>query len=494
MNKWIKPLKLEMAVAQIIHQQALNGVQFDIDKAHQHVDTLQDLCDELYESIRLYLTMEVTQVGKSVMKPFLKAGGHVKRVIDWYGLEVDTVGGPFSKVEFTEPDLGSRQKLIKQLLKHGWKPTIFTDGGKKGIKQPKLTVKGKPVDSLFKIDAPVGKDIAKWYTYQHRKSQIEGWIRDIRPDNRLSAQANSCGTNTYRMRHKIVVNVPKADPTVIFGYEMRDLFIAAFGHWLVGHDASGLEARIMAHYTTPFDNGEFAHEVLNGDIHSKNTRIFYGDKVEGLSRGDPVFDSYRSKSKNGFYALVYGAQPKKLAETLGIPMSEAKRKFNDFWRLNPGLGELRKLIIKLTVRGWVPGLDGRQIRIRSEHSALNAVFQSAGAIVMKVAMVILDHWARQEGLDFRKVIDMHDESEAEVPDNQIQVYQMDDLEALEKIIDPSQIWMEPKLLHDGHTYRAGYSRYGELAVQSIRKAGEYLDLRCGLDAEYMIGHSWAEVH
>lgn len=494
MNKWIKPLKLEMAVAQIIHQQALNGVQFDIDKAHEHVNTLETLCNELYDSIRPYMDMEVLQIGKSVLKPFLKAGGYSKRVTEWYGSEVGLVWGPFSKIEFTEPDLGSRQKVIKQLLKHGWNPTIFTDGGKKGIKQPKLTVKGKPVDSLFKIEAPVGKAIAKWYTYQHRASQIRGWINNIRPDGRLSAQANSCGTNTYRMRHKIVVNVPKADPNVIFGYEMRDLFIALIGHWLVGHDASGLEARIMGHYTTPFDDGEFAHEVLNGDIHSKNTRIFYRDKVEGLSKGDPIFDSYRSKSKNGFYALVYGAQPNKLAETLGISKKEAKHRFEDFWRLNVGLGKLRELILKYAERGRVPGLDGREIRIRSEHSALNAVFQSAGAIVMKVAMVFLDYWAKEEGLGFKKVIDMHDESEAEVPDNQIQVYQMDDLEALKKIIDPSQIWMEPKLLHDGHTYRTGYSRYGELAVKSVRKAGEYLNLRCELDAEYMIGHSWAEVH
>jgi len=98
--------------------------------------------------------------------------------------------------------------------------------------------------------------------------------KSIRKDGRIPARANSLGTPTARMTHSVIVNVPKADPDVLYGKEMRSLFIARKGYKLVGHDASGLEARMEAHYTFPFDNGEYAKEILEGDIHSKNCILF----------------------------------------------------------------------------------------------------------------------------------------------------------------------------------------------------------------------------
>lgn len=297
------------------------------------------------------------------------------------------------------------------------------------------------------------------------------------------------------MRHKNVVNVPKADPKVVFGYEMRDLFISRAGYRLIGHDAAGLEARVMAHYTTPYDDGEFAHEILHGDIHSKNARIFYPKETEGLEKGDPAFDSYRSKSKNGFYGLVYGAQPPKLASTLDVSVREGKALFEAFWSENYALGKLRDRIIRMSERnGWIPGIDGRKIYTRSSHSALNALFQSCGAIIMKASMVILDHWVIKEGLDVIKVLDMHDEAQAEQSEAEILYYETDTEEEAMNFHKEGQIWMPVEKVHGQELFKTGYTRYGELAVKSIIKAGTYLEIRCPLDAEYKIGRSWAETH
>ena len=432
-----------------------------------------------------------------VKKPFLLNGSYSKSVITWYvdsPSKIEEVSGPFTRVEFHEPDIGSRQKLIKQLLKFGWKPIIFTDPTDAHPEgQPKLTIKGEPVESLMEIEIPVGKDLAMWYTLQHRKSQIEGWINNLRGDGRLTAGANSCGTNTARMRHRNVVNVPKADPKVIFGYEMRDLFIAKDGYRLVGHDAASLEARVMAHYSIPYDNGEFAREILHGDIHNKNARIFFPEETFGRDKGDPIFDAYRSISKNGFYALIYGAQPKKLAATLGCSIGEAKRLFDEFWKQNPGLGLLRDRVIKICEsQGWVPGIDGRRIYIRSSHSALNALFQSTGAIAMKVSMVFLDYWVKKNELDVLKVIDMHDEGQAEENLNEIKIFTSSTKNELIKKLDDKLIYSD--IHYDGNHYSKYYSPYGELAVKSIRKAGQYLGFNVDLDGEYKVGRSWAETH
>lgn len=407
--------------------------------------------------------MEVAKVGESVAKPWKKNGDLVVRVTDWFGDDSTLVGGPFSKVKFSEPDLGSRQKLIKQLIRHGWQPTIFNE--KSG--SPKLTEKGKPVDSLFEIDAPVGKQIARWYILNHRRSQINGWINNIRPDGRLTAGANSCGTNTYRFRHKGVVNVPKADPKVIFGYQMRELFIARPDYKLLGYDAASLEARCMAHYTHKFDEGAFGELVLNGDLHANNARIFFESQTDGLDVDSPEFKSYRSRGKNGTYCLMYGGQPKKLASTLGVSLKEAKHLFDKFWNENEALGEVRKIVMRMTEqRGWIPGIDGRKVYTRSSHSALNALFQSCGAIIMKVSMVTLARHLKAEDVHHYKVMDFHDESQHEVRESEC------------------------------YTDEGGRLRHrlGDLAILSLEEAGRELSLRCEITGTYDIGDSWAATH
>lgn len=449
-------------MAKVIHQQEQNGVQFDLPKAHRNMETLTGRIDVLYDEIRPYLDMEVEPAGEPVLKPWKLNGELIKRVIDWYEDKSDQVAGPFCKVVFSEPDLGSRQKLVKQLIKHGWQPTIFTE--KTGA--PKLTEHGKPVQSLLDIEAPIGKKIAEWYILNHRRSQIKGWIRDVRPDGRLTAGANSCGTNTYRMRHRTVVNVPKADPKVIFGYEMRDQFIARLGYKLLGYDAAALEARCMAHYTHKFDGGEFAELVLNGDVHAKNARIFYERQVDGLDVDSPEFKSYRSKGKNGTYCLMYGGQPKKLAATLGVSLKEAKRLFDKFWNENEALGEVRKIVMQMTEqRGWIPGIDGRKVYTRSSHSALNALFQSCGAIIMKYSIVILNRHLIEEEIHHYKVMDFHDESQHEV--------------------------LVSDCYYEGDQLR---HRLGDLAILSLQEAGEELSLRCEITGSYEIGDSWAATH
>ena len=491
MSRWKKALRLETAVARIIHQQELNGVVFDMKKAEAGVQDLQGKQDALYSEIRPYLSLEVeNRFTVEVKKPWVKSGDFSSAVLQWYKEHPPDIVGPFSRVEFVEPDIGSRQKLTKQLLAVGWKPDLFTDKG-----TPKLTDKGEPVKSLERIDAPVGKQLAMWYVLGHRKSQIQGWIKRIRLDGRLTAGANSCGTNTARMRHSIVVNVPKADAKVLYGYEMRDLFTVPKGHLMVGHDASGLEARVMGHYTTPLDGGIFADEILNGDIHTKNAFAFFPTQLRGMTKEDDGFSYYRNLAKTLFYGLIYGAQVGKVRSIVGCSQKEAKRIFEAFWGINPGLGRLRDKIIAISDKnGWVPGLDGRRIYTRSSHSAMNAVFQSGGAIIMKVSMVILSHWAEQARLSVAKVIDMHDESEAEVPicDIDLRRGTSDELDMMQE--EYRDRILTPVMHRRDGTCERGWSLYGEMAVKSIRMSGKSLDLRCELDAEYMIGRSWAEVH
>ena len=119
--------------------------------------------------------------------------------------------------------------------------------------------------------------------------------------------------------------------------------------------------------------------------------------------------------------------------------------------------DLRDEVAKYAAKGFVPGLDGRKIWVRSEHAALNSLLQGAGAIVMKKALVIFDEKIRSASWNVQLVANVHDEIQFEC---------------------------SPEIAEEA----------GKAAVQSIKEAGLAYNLRCPLDGEYKIGPSWKNTH
>lgn len=167
-------------------------------------------------------------------------------------------------------------------------------------------------------------------------------------------------------------------------------------------------------------------------------------------------------------AFLYGAGDQKIgsivapdadAETQRRKGSALKRKF---LKNTPGLSGLIKAIKKAaSEKGWIKGIDGRQVSIRSTHAALNSLLQNAGAVAMKLAPVLLYERLIDEGYvwgrDFAQVAHVHDEM---------------------------QISVRPDI--------ADY--VGEVACWSIEEAGKQLGFRCPLAGEADTGSSWKETH
>ena len=149
------------------------------------------------------------------------------------------------------------------------------------------------------------------------------------------------------------------------------------GYKLVGMDASGLELRMLAHY---MNDKEYTNEILNGDIHTAN-QLASGVKT-------------RNQAKTFIYAFLYGAGDAKIGSIVGGNARDGKRLKEQFLRNTPALRKLRERVAVASGRGYVLGLDGRRVAVRSEHAALNTLLQSAGAIVMKKALCLLDEYAQ----------------------------------------------------------------------------------------------------
>ena len=453
MANWDESIYLEHRVAQIISRQERNGWLFDVELAENYVMQLDKIIGDLYEKITQGFGPCRDTKKRTCTRPFAKEGGYSAKVTKLLGQEGLPIAGPFT---YIQGKLSEKSWVVENLLERGWKPTQFTE--KTG--QPMLTFEGDPVPTLLAMEDSIGSFYSDWMTYEKRRSTIKnrtndkkGWLNNVRSNNRIPAYANSCGTNTGRMRHSLVVNVPKADEGILFGKEMRSLFTVPEGKVLIGHDASGLEARITGHYLN--DEG-LIYELIHGDFH---TKVW-----------DPIRDfiATRNGAKGIEYALIYGASDSKLGSMADYnPHNWGHKKLGKEIRRRimegmPALGELTERVQKAAERGYLIGLDGRKLYTRSSHSALNVLFQGAGAIVMKKSIVLLDDWIKKEGWtseEYMNVGDFHDEGQAEVKNNS-------------EIIE----------------------LYSHLAVQSIIKAGEHYNLRCPLDAEAKVGRNWAETH
>lgn len=306
---------------------------------------------------------------------------------------VDTLEGPYMKHRFEY--LGIKQDVdLESYLLSAYKKK--PNAALKVMTTPLLRVGAEKslCPNLERIAKKQGsnkliKSIVEWHTYAHRKNSIAGGTLDedgdptkgflsfVREDGRIGTPADTVGASTYRYLHRNVCNIARG--TSIYGKPMRSMFGCGEGLVQLGFDFASLEARVEGHYILPFDGGDELSEALlaekPNDIHTLT-----GKKL-GIDRSD-------AKAIN--YACMYGAAPPKLKKMLGLTDEEAEKMWGDFWDSVKPLKELRDKLTEFwvaTEKAYIPGIDGRKIRVRSQHSLINALFQSAGAIAAKWCIV-----------------------------------------------------------------------------------------------------------
>ena len=330
------------------------------------------------------------------------------------------------------------------------KVTVFNPGSRKqiaerlkglGVKFNKMTEKGNVIVDekvLEGINRPEAKAVARYMMLQKRVAQIDSWLGAVKDDGRVHGRVITNGAVTGRMTHQSpnMAQVPAVSAP--FGTECRQCWTVDEGNVLVGIDASGLELRMLAHY---MDDEDYTNEILNGDIHTANQR------AAGLET--------RPLAKTFIYAFLYGAGDAKIGAIVGGNSNTGRRLKERFLSNTPALERLRGDTSRQAESGVLVGLDGRKLRVRSQHAALNTLLQGAGAIVMKEALTILN--AKLLYIPHRFVANVHDEWQIETP------------------------------AHYADTV-------GRIGVRAIRIAGETLHLRCPLDGEYRVGNNWAETH
>lgn len=453
-QSWTSALYYEQRVQEIIFKQEQTGVVFDRTKASFLIHVIKEKQLSLYKHIRKYLSCEVIRGNANGITLYLKGGGYTVAYLKYQERSGLVATGSFCPVDFVEPDIGSRTKLIKQLLTLGWKPTIFTDKG-----TPQITHEKEPVKSLEFIKG-LGPELSLYYKYKHRLGQIEGFYKHLYYDGlswRIPAQINPLATNTNRGAHRKVANIPKAKSFILLGKQMRSLFTVPRGdpygpikdrrpYRMMGTDAAGLELRVLAHYVNDKD---YTSEIIYGDAHSRH------QEMAGLPT--------RDDAKTFIYAFLYGAGDAKIGRIIGGTAKDGKRIKAEFLKANPKLEALIKGVSKTALRGNLKAIDGRLVHMRKfkgeymVHKALNTLLQSTGSILVKYGMVILDDWIKALSLKTKQTIWYHDELQFQVPKEEVEIM---------KVL--CGLWM---------TW-----------------AGEVLGCRCPLASDANVGLNWADTH
>jgi len=326
-------------------------------------------------------------------------------------------------------NVGSRQQIAQRLQERGVKFTKTTEKGTIIVDE----------GTLKAIDLPEAQLIAEYLMIQKRVGLLESWIDNVKEDSRVHGRVITNGAVTGRMTHQKpnMGQIPSVNSE--YGAECRALWGVTDGNVLVGTDLSGIELRCLAHY---MQDPDWTEELLNGDIHQKNA------DAAGIAR---------PTAKTMVYALLYGCGIGKLSTILDTNQRQAKRTLDNFYRNTPKLKQLMEKVQKVANKGYVPGLDGRRILVRSEHAALNTLLQGCGAIIAKQWCIEAHQTFKARKLPVKQVAFVHDEIQIETAE-----------------------------------------RYGEevasIMVDSARKAGITLGFRCPVDAESKIGKTWFDTH
>jgi len=385
-------LELEQEVQRVVTKQYLRGWKFDEEKAKAlHIELVQE--KEIAEN-ELYETFKTTYLPDGKVKI-------PKRAFRRNG--ISTVG-PHQPIKLTRFNPGSGRHVVwwveKVLGKQKW---VLTDKG-----NPKTD--SDTLQEMFK-DNTFLTPLLHYLEVNKLLGQLaegpKAWMKHIRGD-RIHGGADILGAVTGRFTHSNpnLAQVPSV--RAYKGREARALFTVSPGYRLVGADASGLELRTLSHYLSRYDDGKYGEQVLTGDIHTAN------QTAAGLST--------RDQAKTFIYAFLYGAGDGKIGSITGGGSKEGAKLKARFLKKTTGLDGLVAAVKKAAKKKWIKGISGRRLHIRSPHSALNVLLQSAGAYYMKYWVVAVDKMIGEEKYDAHIVGNIHDEIQVEVREDQAQEF------------------------------------------------------------------------
>ena len=423
---WKAALTMEHRVRAVMNSVEDHGYYLDQPRAATLVATLSNEVAEIEAEVLSGLP-DIPKPRRLVTPKYRKDG-----TLSSVGLrhlnDPSVCGGEHTAIEWQTFNLASRQQIADRLMRQGWVPKKHTEKGQPIVDEATLSV----------IDLPLAQKIARYLMLQKRVAQVSSWLDKVDRDSRVRCGYLTLGAITHRMSctGPNLQQVP--GPQSEYGMECRSCWTVPAGRQLIGTDLAGIELRCLAHY---LNDNDYTEELINGDVHTRTQHL----------AGLPT----RAGAKTFTYALLYGAGNAKLGTIIGGGADAGAAIRERYLRGMPSFANLQRRVARQAVSGTVTGIDGRHVRVRSEHAALNTLLQSCAAVIAKQWLINV-HETLPAGANIVAMI--HDELCIEAAGS----------------VDPSVI--------------------GEMSKTAVRQAEADLNFNCPLDCDWKVGHNWRETH
>ncbi|MBN1120174.1 MAG: DNA polymerase I [Anaerolineae bacterium] len=263
-----------------------------------------------------------------------------------------------------------------------------------------------------------------------RSTYLDALPQLVNPETgRIHTSFNQTGTVTGRISSSDpnLQNIPIRSEV---GRRVREAFVAASGHMLIGADYSQVELRVMAHMA---DDPALRQAFLDDqDIHATTAATVFNIPL------NEVTPNQRSFAKAVNFGLMYGMGAFRLARDSELTLSESeafiKTYFERFPKVREYLDGTRRQAAEC---GYVETLLGRRRyfpilsstdtsqranieRRAAEREAVNMPIQGTAADIIKIAMIRLHDALRDRGLSGQMLIQVHDELILEAPEDEIE--------------------------------------------------------------------------
>ncbi|MFJ4393224.1 DNA polymerase I [Pseudomonas sp. NPDC089396] len=402
--------------------------QIHLDKAGPYAAEDADITLRLHQALqaRLAKTPSVQPVLMDIEMPLVPVLAKIERqgaLVDAALLQVQSgeLGVKMADLERRAYELAGEEFNLGSPKQLG---SILYD--KLGMPVLSKTAKGQPstaeavLDELAEQGYPLPEVLMQYRSLSKLKStytdKLPGQINPRTGRIHTSYQQAVAATGRLSSSDPNLQNIPIRTAE---GRRIRQAFVASPGYQLLAADYSQIELRIMAHLAK--DEG-LLHAFRNDlDVHRATAAEVFGVALEAVTT-----DQRRSAKAINF-GLIYGMSAFGLAKQIGVDRKQSQDYIDRYFARYPGvLAYMERTRAQAAEQGFVETLFGRRLylpdinaknpalRKGAERTAINAPMQGTAADIIKRAMVNVDNWLSQSGLDARVILQVHDELVLEV--------------------------------------------------------------------------------
>ena len=270
---------------------------------------------------------------------------------------------------------------------------------------------------------PVIEEILQYRTLTKLKSTYcDGLAKAISDDGKIHSTFNQTETKTGRIS-STEPNLQNIPVKTELGKEFRKFFIAKEGYLLVDADYSQIELRILAHLSN--DQNMIYAFKNDVDIHKVTASQVFNVPI------DMVTPLMRSRAKAVNFGIIYGISAFSLAKDIGVSRKEADSYIKNYFKHYSNIEKYMQETINFAKktgfaetmfgrRRYLPELKSSNFNLRSfgERVARNMPIQGSAADIIKIAMINVDKKIREEKLDAKIILQVHDEIIVEALQNQ----------------------------------------------------------------------------